>query len=166
MTKEEQKRFDELGVLLKELKEENQKFKTQTFEQVKLIDDSVKRDYKPIQLEKDILTVCQRGIGEAIGKVLGEYGSPLRKLVQEVVDKENSFLKQLVSDCFMEVIKKEDFKESILNAFSHKIARTMISGNDALFDKVIGDLKSDSIFKSKITLLVSQIVEESLSGKS
>ena len=71
-------------------------------------------------------------------------------------------LKEIVDSSFKKVIRTEEFKASIVSAFSHKIARSIISNNDGLFDKVNNELKQDPVFKSKITLAISNIVEECL----
>jgi hypothetical protein len=59
----------------------------------------------------------------------------------------------------------DDFKQAIVSGFSHKVARTIISNNDGLFDKVSNDLKQDAIFKSRMSLAVSNVVEECLKDR-
>ena len=91
--------------------------------------------------------------------------SPLKKLTEVVILENTTFLKGLISDCFNSVIKTEDFKKSIITAFSHKVARSIISNNDGLFEKVSNELKQDAIFKSKMSLAVSNVVEECLTER-
>jgi len=86
-------------------------------------------------------------------------------LVKSVVDEYSPELRKIISESFGEVISLDEFKESIVNAFSHKVARTIISNNDGLFDKVSNELKQDAIFKSKMSLAVSNVVEECLNIK-
>lgn len=112
--------------------------------------------------EQDILKVAQQSINEAISKCMTGYDSSLNKLVKSVVDENSAELREIISDSFTQVIKTPDFKQSIINAFSHKVARTIISNNDGLFDKVANELKQDSIFKSKMAIAVSNVVEECL----
>lgn len=113
-------------------------------------------------LEKDILTTSQQAINNAIKEALGKYDSPLIKLVSQVVAENSTELKSLISDSFTKVIRTDNFKESIVNAFSHKVARTIISNNDGLFDKVSNELKQDAMFKAKMALAVAQVVNECL----
>lgn len=113
-------------------------------------------------LEKDILTTAQQAINNAIKESLGKYDSPLIKLVSQVVTENSIELKALISDSFTKVIRTDNFKESIINAFSHKVARTIISNNDGLFDKVSNELKQDAMFKAKMALAVAQVVNECL----
>ena len=113
-------------------------------------------------LEQDILTTAQLAIAASIKEALGKYDSPLIKLVNSVVQENSTELRALISDSFTKVIRTDEFKQSIVNAFSHKVARTIISNNDGLFDKVSNELKQDAVFKSKMALAVAQVVDECL----
>ncbi len=115
-----------------------------------------------MNLEQEILRASQVAIGDSITKVLTNYDSPLQKLVKSVVDENSTELRKIISDSFVTVIRTDEFKTSILNAFSHKVARTIISNNDGLFDKVSNELKQDAVFKAKMAMAVSNVVEECL----
>lgn len=117
---------------------------------------------EPIQLEREILSIAQKAIGEAIKNTLTGYSNPLTKIVSSVVEENAVFLRQLIAESFNQVIKTEDFKQSIVDAFSHKIARSIISNNEGLFDKVSNELKQDPTFRAKLTLAVANVVEECL----
>jgi len=113
-------------------------------------------------LEKEILSAAQSAVSSSIRETLIKYDSPLVRLVKEVVTDHTTELKQLITDSFQQVIRTDEFKQSIVSAFSHKVARTVISNNDGLFDKVSNELKQDSVFKAKMALAVSTVVEEVL----
>jgi triacylglycerol esterase/lipase EstA (alpha/beta hydrolase family) len=162
MTTKEQQTIDSLYKLVQDLKSENIKFREDIKYQVDGINNKTDKKHLPIYYEQDILKSCQSAIQETIGKVLIGYDSPLTKLVKSVVDENSTELRKIISDSFSQVIRTDDFKESIVKAFSHKIAKTIISNNDGLFDKVSNELKQDSIFKSKMALAVSNVVEECL----
>lgn len=117
------------------------------------------------QFEREILQAAQQSVSASIRETLTKYDSPMVKLVKGVVDEHSTELRALISDSFKTVIRTEQFKESILSAFSHKVARTIISNNDGLFDKVSNELKQDSVFKAKMALAVSNVVEECLTEK-
>jgi hypothetical protein len=120
---------------------------------------------KKTELEKDILQAAQQSVSAAIRETLTKYDSPLVRLTKLVVEENATELKKLISDSFQAVIRTEEFKQSILSAFSHKVARTIISNNDGLFDKVSNELKQDSIFKAKMAMAVSNVVEECLNER-
>lgn len=104
-------------------------------------------------------------MSESIKSVLTGYNSPMTALAKSVVDENAKELRAIISDSFKMVIATEDFKQSIVSAFSHKVARTIISNNDGLFDKVSNELKQDAVFKAKMSLAVSNVVEECLREK-
>lgn len=117
------------------------------------------------QFEKEILQSAQQAISHSIKEVLTKYDSPLTKLVKSVIEENNQELRSLINDSFQTVIRTDEFKTSILSAFSHKVARSVISNNDGLFEKVSNDLKQDVLFKSKMSLAVAAVVEEVLSER-
>jgi predicted oxidoreductase (fatty acid repression mutant protein) len=133
---------------------------------LRAVEKTVEAKHLPVNLETEILRTAQTSMNEAIKSVLSAYNSPLTKLVALVIDKNTTFLRQIISDSFNQVIRTEEFKASIVSAFSHKVARTIISNNEGLFDKVCNELKQDSQFKAKITLAVANVVEECLKSKS
>lgn len=116
-------------------------------------------------LEKQVLQSAQIAIGESVKAVLTGYNSPLSLLVKSVVEENSKELRAIISDSFRLVISTDEFRQSIVNAFSHKVARTIISNNDGLFDKVSNELKQDAVFKAKMSLAVSNVVEECLTER-
>ena len=143
------------------MRQENEKYRASLKEQV----EEIKKKHVPVSLEADILRSAQAGIAKAIQDSLAGYNSPLLELVKNVVASNNGELRQIISDSFKLVIGKEEFKKSIVDAFSHKVARTIISNNDGLFDKVSNELRQDSVFKSRMAIAVSNVVEECLNER-
>jgi hypothetical protein len=165
MTNKEQQTVDLLLKTVQDLKSENRKFRDDIKLLVEIINTKTEKKHLPITLEQEILNSSQKAIYDSIQKCLTEYSSPLKKLVEEVISENSIFLKNIISDSFNTIIQKEDFKQSIVSAFSHKVARNIISNNDGLFDKVYNELKQDTIFKSKMSLAVSNVVEECLKDR-
>ena len=162
MTASEQKTIDNLLKVVQELRTENAKFREDVKLQVDSINSKIDKKHLPIYLEQDILQVAQQSVSDAIKSVLSGYNSPLSKLIHSVVDENSQSLRTIISDSFTQVIGKEEFKQSIVNAFSHKVARSIISNNDGLFDKVSNELKQDAVFKSRMAIAVSNVVNECL----
>ena len=165
MTIKEQQTIDNLFKAVQDLRTENAKFREDVKLQVETINTKTDKKHVPITLEQDILRTAQIAMNESIQKVLTDYSSPLKKLVEAVISENTTFLKQLISESFNTVIRTDEFKNSIINAFSHKVARNIISNNDGLFDKVSNELKQDAVFKSKMALAVSNVVEECLNER-
>lgn len=162
MTTKEEQTIKELLQTVRDLRTENQKFREDVTNQVATINTKTEKKHLPIYYEQDILKTAQQSINEAISKCMTGYDSPMNKLVKSVVDENSAELRNIISSSFTKVIRTDEFKQAIVNAFSHKVARTIISNNDGLFDKVSNELKQDAVFKSKMAIAVSNVVEECL----
>lgn len=162
MTIKEEQTIKDLLQFVRDLKTENEKFRIDVTNQIASINTKTEKKHLPIYLEQDVLKTAQQAITESIGKIMVGYDSPMIKLVKSVVDENSTELRGLISDSFTKVIRTEDFKQAIVNAFSHKVARSIISNNDGLFDKVSNELKQDAVFKSRMAIAVSNVVEECL----
>jgi len=165
MTKDEQKQINILIETVNILKQENKLLTEKLTEMVNTMNNKVNEKYMPVQLELDILQTAQTSIQKAIHESLTGYNSPLIKLVIKVIEDKSTEFKTIISDSFDEVIKLDEFKKSIREGFSHKIARNIISNNNGLFDKISNELKQDAVFKSKMTLAVVNVVNECLEEK-
>lgn len=162
MTNTEQKTVDSLLKVVSELRNENAKFREDVKLQIETINTKVEKKHMPIYHEQDILQVAQLAIKDAIKASLVGYGNPLSKLCVSVIDENSKELRQIISDSFNIVIKNDEFKQSIVSAFSHKVAKTIISNNEGLFDKVSNELKQDIQFKTKMQQAVINVVNECL----
>lgn len=165
MTTKEQQTVDSLLKAIQDLRTENAKFREDAKNQIEAINVKVDKKHTPIHLGNDILGVVQSSITESVKSVLTGYNSPLNKLITSVVDENSTELRSIISDSFTTVIRLGDFKASIIDAFSHKVSRAIISNNDGLFDKVSNELKQDAIFKSKMSIAVANVVEECLTQR-
>ena len=163
MTTKEQQTIDNLFKVVQDLRDENRKFREDVTFQVNSINTKTEKKNLPVFLEQDILKAAQQAINDSVTKALtAGYDSPMVKLVKSVVDENSTELRTLISDSFVQVIRKDEFKQAIVSAFSHKVARSIISNNDGLFDKVSNELKQDAIFKSRMALAVANVVNECL----
>ena len=162
MTTKEQQTIDTLLKTVSDLREENRMFRNDMTDLITAINNKVEKKHTPVNLESDILSTVQLAMNDSIKTVLSNYNSPLTKLVASVVDEHSTQLRGIISSSFNEVIQREEFEKSIVSAFAHKVSRAIISNNDGLFDKVSNELKQDAVFKSKMSLAVSNVVEEVL----
>ena len=165
MTNNEQKTIDNLIRIVSDIKAENRNLTDKLTKTIEEINNKVNQKHVPISLEQDILGSVQSSIQKAIYESLTKYDSPLIQLVGVVVKENSVELKEIISSSFNEVIKRDEFKQAIVDGFSHKVARTIISNNDGLFEKVSNELKQDSVFKAKMALAVSSVVNECLENK-
>lgn len=164
MTAKEKEAFNQMQETITGLRSavdffiENQKQETEK------IQKKLEEKYVPVNFEHKILSVLSSSLDKSIKENLTRYNNPLQTLVTSVVESRSESIKEIISSSFDHVIEKDEFKASIISAFSHKVSRSIISNNDGLFDKVSNELKQDSKFKAKMTLAVAKVVEECLKG--
>ena len=145
-----------------ELKRSNNRFEEVISLRIKEVEEKTEQKHIPISLESDILKSIQISVNDSIKNVLTGYNSPLHGLIKNVIDSNSSSLKQIIDNAFKDSIKTDEFEQSIRQSFSHKIARSMMSMSDSLFEKVSNELKNDVVFKSKMVSAISNVVEEFL----
>lgn len=163
MTADEKKIIEKINANFMELTANYRETVTSMKKVMETLNEKIDQKHAPIHLENDILSSVQSSMDKVIREALSGYSSPLIKLVQEVVNNHTGELRTTITSSFEEVIRTEDFKRSIVSAFSHKVARSIISNNDGLYDKVANELKQDATFKAKMALAVANVVEECLS---
>lgn len=163
MTTAEQKTINELTALVGSFIRKSEEEKQSLLAKVSELEKRLERS--PTELEPRILSTCQSAISDAIKNVLTGYNSPLSALILSVVNSHSAELRDIINGSFEQVIRTEDFKKSILEAFSHKIARGVISGQQGLFDQVANELKQDAVFRSKVTVAIANVVNECLNSK-
>lgn len=161
MTVNEQKTIDRLYDLMSQIRKENETFRNEINVKVNKVNSA------PINLEADILRTLQSSMNEAIKKSLTDsYDSPLKKLMVQIVDANSKEIKDIVGAAFQQSIRTEDFKNAVLESCSHKVARSIMSNMDSIFEKVSNELKQDPTFKAKATIAISNVITEILSERN
>ena len=162
MTKTEQNALDQIFAVVSEMRKVNQALT----DKVLKLQSAVEKKMEPVNMQDQILAASIGAVQASIQKVLTDYNSPLHILTKGVIESNSGELRRIISDAFSQVIRTEDFKRSIVDAFAHKVARTVISNNDGLFDKVSNELKSDAVFKAKMIAATASVVNECLAQKA
>lgn len=166
MTSKELEHIKMMNETLREIRDSNRIFIDKVSDRITTAEKKIEEKHIPISLEGDILKTVQLSVNESIKAVLTGYNSPMSKLVCSVIEDHNVELKSIFSNAFSSVIKTREFEQSIVSAFSHKIARSMMSMSDSLFEKVSNDLKQDVQFKARMVVAISNIVEEYIKDKN
>lgn len=165
MTNKEQETIDKLYNLLSDIRDENEKFKDSINKKVDTYTEKVDKKVEPLYFEQDIVQAIKQSIQKAMIESLTSYDNPLSKLIKSVVQSHYDELRTIVDNSFMIAIKTEDFKQAMTDEFSHKVARTLITKNDGMLEKVCNDLKQDAAFRSKVTLAIDKVVNECVKGE-
>ena len=154
--------INQLTETVKQLRASNDQFKETINGKVA----AIQAKHVPLNLERDILSSIQASLNNAINTALTAYDNPVSKLVKSVAEARSTELRSIIASAFDQAISTESFKESILDGFTHKIARTIISSNDSMLDKVSSELKQDSVFKAKMQVAVAKAVEEYIADRN
>ena len=114
MTTKEQQTIDLLLKAVEKLRDENEKFRIDVSNQIDAMNEKTDKKHVPISLENDILRATQHAVLESVKKALtSDYNSPIKKLSLSIVDKHSDAIKNVLNECFVEVINSEEFKESV-----------------------------------------------------
>jgi len=111
-------------------------------------------------MEKQILAQVEKAMGEAITKELVGYNKPLSKLTERVIEKNSEELFGLINDEFCNLLNGDGFKDALREALREKLAKTLITRMGGELEKQVNELKQNPQTRAKITLAISQIVEE------
>ena len=113
-------------------------------------------------LEQDVLKAIQVAVGAAINSTLTGYNSPLNKLVTDVVNKHTGELRDTIEDSFSKVILTDEFKESVNNAFNHKLARILVDKLEGAIEKRANELRSDPTMKAKMIIAIEGLINHKI----
>ena len=111
-------------------------------------------------MEKQILAQVEKAISEAITKELVGYNKPLSKLTERVIEANSDELYSLINDEFASLLNGEGFKDALREALREKLAKTLIARMGGELEKQVNELKQNPQTRAKITLAITQIVEE------
>lgn len=111
-------------------------------------------------MEKQILAQVEKAIGEAITTELVGYNKPLSKLTERVIEANSDDLYKLINDEFASLLNGEGFKAALKDALKQKLAKTLISRMGGELEKQVNELKQNPQTRARITLAISQIIEE------
>jgi len=161
MNTKEQKTIEDLFELIKQLKiqNENLNLKFQNLEK------QVEQNHLPLNLEKQIEHSLNDVLIESFKKSLTGYNSPLDKYANNIISKYQNSIESTFDKIVSEGINTNEFQIVCKEELLKKIAKTIISGIDGSVDKVINQIKQDSVFRSKLTLFVNNLVSEFIDKK-
>lgn len=114
-----------------------------------------------MDFEKSILNAVSETIHESIKKRLTDYGSPLGKLIDEVVAKHSIEIKGLLSEAVSTAFSNEQFREEIRVSIRHKVAKALVNQfGESIFEKELNKFKQDPSVRARVVLAVENFVQE------
>lgn len=111
--------------------------------------------------EQEIIKQIKISLSEGIQKrLVSDYNSPLNKMVDNVVNKNQAELESIIEKNYLECIRSGEFKIALKNQFYHKLARLCVDKMDGSIEKRFNDFRSNPALKAKITMALENALNE------
>jgi tryptophanyl-tRNA synthetase len=112
-------------------------------------------------LEQQVSNCITEGLAAAVqARLQHGYGdNPLTKLIDSVVVSRTDEMRKILESSIDGTLKG-DFKKQLQTAVQHKLARILVSKMEGEVERRVGELRSNPEFRAKVTLAVTQLVEE------
>lgn len=108
----------------------------------------------------EMMTAVKDGLRQAVrDRLVNNYGrSPLDNVVNEVVQQEIAQLRTVLLDAIRGAMADNSFREQIVTALRHKLAKLLVERFGGELEKQINTLKSDPATRARIVLAIEDIV--------
>lgn len=111
-------------------------------------------------LENQILNQVKVSIAKSIDSELTGYNKPLSKLTEKVIEKNSDELRKTIEESFLSVIRSDEFKDTILEEFKHKVSKILVSQLVGHVDQAVSKIKQDPTVKAKMIVAINNIINE------
>ena len=112
------------------------------------------------EFDKKVMEAVNNVIGDVVVKRLTEYNSPLYPIIDSVIKNNESMLKTMFGEAFALTITADEFKQSLKNAFTHKVSRAVVDLLIGKIDNAVNVIKSDQTLKARMVLAIENIIKE------
>src|SRR5687768_16396595 len=114
--------------------------------------DNTTKQETPTQLERQIAEQVKESIAKAISERLsqGYDRSPLSQLIDRVVTRHSAELESIVSNAAATAFSQHDFKAELNAAFTHKLARVLVSKFEGEVEKRAVEIRANPAMRAKI----------------
>jgi hypothetical protein len=113
-----------------------------------------------MNLEQQIIDQLKKCIPDAISSELVGYNKPLSKLTSDVIASNQDELFSLINTEFSNLIGGPEFREVLKIELNNKLAKILIQRMGGELEKQVNNLKQNPETRAKITLAISQIIDE------
>jgi len=110
--------------------------------------------------EKIILAQIKESVKDAIKSRLEGYNSPLNPFIDEALENNKEGLRKVFHSAFEKVVSSEEFKEAVITAFHHRVAKMLVSKLSGSVEKAVNALRQDQATQARMILAIENIVEE------
>ncbi len=113
-------------------------------------------------MEDAIVNTAKTAIKESIINNLTGYNSPFNKMANDVIMQHEAEFKKLFETEVASLINSDDFKSAMSEALHTRLAKILVSKLGGELEKRVNSLKQDPTTRAKITVAISNIIEENL----
>lgn len=114
-----------------------------------------------MEIEKLIANEVHDALVKVLKDRLGGYGSPLSKMVDDVVVQNQSEIKELLKEGIKEAVTQEAFREEIKSAFAHTLARSLMNEFKGEIEKQANEMRRQPEFRARVVMAIEKIINES-----
>lgn len=111
-------------------------------------------------MEKEIIRIAKESIEKAIINDLTGYQKPLSKYINKVLEKHESEFTSLIDCEVVEILNAKTFKTTLSEALNMKLAKVLVNKLGGELEKKVNELKANPQTRAKITLAISNIINE------
>ena len=147
-----------------ELRESSTRLTDDLKRAVDTINQKVDRTYEPCDFERQVVSGAKKAVAEAVQRQLIGYNSRLTKVVNQVVEGQEGRIRKIAEDVLSEILNDDEFKAGLREGFRSKLVRALVAGEDSLVVKAASTLKNDNVFRAKLTLALTNLVDDYTGG--
>ena len=95
---------------------------------------------------------------EVVKSRLSGYNSPLAKMVDEVVARQEGEIKALLREAITDAVSQDDFRREVKSAFAHTLARLLMADFKGEIEKQASALRQQPDFRARVVMAIEKIV--------
>ncbi|NBX52992.1 MAG: hypothetical protein EBT63_05025 [Proteobacteria bacterium] len=123
-----------------------------------------KQKYEPFNLEQIILKNLKENLSISIQKscieVMQGYGSPLKGIIEIIIKNNSEQFKQIFAETINEILQDNLSITDIKSELKKKLVRNLVNEATSNSDKLFEIFKNNPDLKAKLTLIITNFIEE------
>jgi hypothetical protein len=123
-----------------------------------------KQKYEPFNLEQIVIKNLKENLSTSIQKscseILSCYNSPLKKIMEIVLQNNSEQFKQIFCETINEILNDSLSKNEIKAELKKKIIRNLVNEATSNTDKLFEIFKNNPDLKAKLTLIITNFIDQ------
>ena len=110
-------------------------------------------------LEKQVLGSVKEGIAAGLKEALGGYQSPLKDLMQSIVNSHQDEIRELADGALKDALADVSLRDELRAAINHKLGRMLIDKATGEIEKRLNDLRANPETRARITTAIADALD-------